>query len=362
MGHARVFAATAGIAAMAVLSFHFLEVGWLWIMLRAATGFSFAGLYLIIESWLNSATANNNRGTVMSLYSVVSLLALVAGQLLVSTDFVQSSIIVAMLFSLAIYPIALTGVDQPDVPHNVTLSFSETYQTSQVAPVNAAAAGFIMALAWSVGAVYAAEALDSTQSGREFISVLLLGGVFSLLPIGRLSDRFDRRLVMLSTSGIGAAVTAYAWYNPISYPLLLVTGFVIGATAMPLYSLAIAHANDNAEGNFLLIGGTLLVANGIGAVIAPLIYAGLTTLTPTDAPFFPLITIGFVATTIWTAFRILVHPVERRYFEPYQPVSRTTTGAVELDPRATESVISPSDRPPFACHQTAASMRPDTDS
>ena len=332
--HARVFAATAGLAVLAVLCYKFTNDLWSWIMLRALTGFSFAGLYLVIESWLNSATPNDKRGTVMSLYSVISLLALTGGQWFAALDLSTGIVLVAIALSLAIYPIALTGANQPEVPSNVSLSFSETYRVSQVAPINAGAAGFIMALAWSVGAVFAVESLNSPEVGTEFISFVLLGGVFSLLPIGRLSDRLDRRWVMFVTSAIGAIAAFYAWSNVSSYWLIMGSGFVVGATAMPLYSLAIAHANDNAQDNFLIVGGTLLVANGIGAVFAPLLYALLANYFSIEALFFALIGVGFLITSVWTVARIAVHPVERTYFEPYHPISRTTFGAVELDPRA----------------------------
>lgn len=337
--HARVFAANAGLAVLAVLCFKFTNDLWAWIVLRALTGFSFAGLYLVIESWLNSATPNERRGTVMSFYTVLSLLALTVGQWFATLDLTTGIVLVAIAFSVAIYPIALSGTSQPDVPSNVSLSFSETYNASQVAPLNAAAAGFIMALAWSVGAVFAAESLNSPHVGTTFVSFVLLGGVFSLLPIGRLSDRLDRRWVMFGTSAIGAATATYAWYTPASFTLIMGSGFVIGATAMPLYSLAIAHANDNAQDNFLIVGGTLLVANGIGAVVAPLLYAVLTAYLSIQDPFFLLISLGFFLTSLWTFARIVIHPVERNYFEPYQPVSRTTFGAVELDPRADELTV-----------------------
>ncbi len=332
--HARVFAATAGLAVFAVLCFEFTDELWAWVALRALTGFSFAGLYLVIESWLNSATPNNRRGTIMSFYSVASLLALTGGQWFATLDLSTGIVLVAMFFSLAIYPIALTGAHQPDIPNSVNLSFSETYKTSQVAPLNAAAAGFVMALAWSVGAVVAVESLNDSNVGTDFISFVLLGGVFSLLPIGRLSDHVDRRWVMFVTSAIGAAVALYAWLSSPSYTSVMGAGFVVGATAMPLYSLAIAHANDNAKDNFLIVGGTLLVANGIGAVLAPLLFAGLAAFFRIQGLFFLLIGCGFVITSLWTAWRLAVHPVERSYFEPYQPISRTTFGVVELDPRA----------------------------
>ena len=334
VGHARVFSACGGLAAIAVLAFDFTTHATAWIALRALTGFSFAGLYMVIESWLNSATPNERRGSVMSLYSLVSLFALTAGQFLAHLDLATGAVIAAMAFCLAIYPIALTGVSQPEVPKDVRLSYRLTYRASQVAPIASGISGFVMGLAWSVGAVFATATLESPAAGSDFISLLLLGGICSLIPLGRLSDRVDRRFVVLGISLVGSAAGLYAWVDQPTYNVLMITAFVIGATAMPLYSLAIAHANDNASTDFLVVGGTLLVANGIGAVSAPLVYAALTATLWSHDIFFLLVGLGFVVNTVWTAYRLAVHSVPRKYFEPYQPVSRTTLGAVELDPRA----------------------------
>ena len=334
VGHARVFSACGGLAAVAVLAFDFTTHATAWIALRALTGFSFAGLYMVIESWLNSATPNERRGSVMSLYSLVSLLALTAGQFLAHLDLATGAVISAIAFCLAIYPIALTGVAQPEVPKDVRLSYRVTYRASQVAPIASGISGFVMGLAWSVGAVFATETLESPAAGSDFISLLLLGGICSLIPLGRLSDRVDRRFVIVGISLIGSVAGLYAWIDQPTYKTLMISAFVIGATAMPLYSLAIAHANDNASTDFLVVGGTLLVANGIGAVSAPLVYAALTATLWSHDIFFLFVGLGFFLNTVWTAYRLTVHSVARKYFEPYQPVSRTTLGAVELDPRA----------------------------
>lgn len=334
VGHARVFSACGGLAAIAVLSFDFTANATVWIALRAVTGFSFAGLYMVIESWLNSATTNDRRGSVMSLYSLVSLFALSAGQFLTGLDLATGTVIAAMAFCLAIYPVALTGVTQPDVPEDVRLSYQVTYRASQVAPIASAVSGFVMGLSWSVGAVFATETLGSPSAGSDFITLFLLGGMCSLIPLGRLSDRIDRRLVLLGISLIGCATGLYAWIDQPTYNTLMITAFVIGATAMPLYSLAIAHANDNASTDFLVVGGTLLVANGVGAVVAPLLYAGLTATLWDHDIFFLFVGLGFLLNTAWTAYRLTVHTVKRKYFEPYQAIPRTTLGAVELDPRA----------------------------
>ena len=334
VGHARVFSACAGLAAIAVLTYEFSRAEGVWLAARVLTGFSFAGIYLIIESWLNGATANERRGSVMSLYSLISLIALTAGQFLANLDLTTAVTLAAMAFCLSIYPVALTRVDQPETPKDVRLSFRTTYNASQVAPVASAVSGFAMGLSWSVGAVYATQALGSQEAGTQFITCMLLGGICSLIPAGRLSDRVDRRFVIFGISLLGCLTSIYTWASPITFYWTMFAAFILGAAAMPLYSLAIAHANDNADADFIVVGGTLLVANGVGSIVGPFVYSAYAAFAPDYDTFFLLITIAFFVNAIWTATRILIHTAPREYFEPYQAVSRTTLGAVELDPRA----------------------------
>lgn len=334
VGHARVFSACGGLATIAVLLFEFTTNAPLWVSLRALTGFSFAGLYLVIESWLNSATTNDRRGMTMSLYSLISLFALMMGQLQADLDLSTGIAITAISFCLAIFPIALTETKQPETPHDLALSFRVTYRASQVAPLASGVSGFVLGLVWSVGAVFAANTIGSPAAGTDFITCLLLGGICSLMPLGRLSDRVDRRLVIFGASLLGCAVSLYAWIDQPTYTSLMFAAFVIGATGTPLYSLAIAHANDNASTDFIVVGSTLLVANGLGAISAPLLYAGLTASFWQNDVLFLLVGLGFLTNTLWTLFRLNIHDADRDYFEPYQAVSRTTLGAVELDPRA----------------------------
>lgn len=333
VGHARVFAACAGLAIVAILMVTYWPHIVAWMVVRALTGFCFAGLYLIIESWLNEQAPSESRGSILSLYGFISLAAMAAGQMLVTTDLGEGSVLVAIILALAILPIALTSTTQPEQPYDVEPAFGDAYRASQVAPVCAATSGFVMGLVWSSGAVYASSATADTTAGPAFIISMLLGGLCTQLPAGRISDIVDRRFVLLSLASAGLIASLTGIFGTSSVVQLTVIAFFLGAAALPMYSLAIAHANDNAEGQFLAIGGALLVANAAGAVAGPLMYAGLAATGLTDS-FFYIMATAFLISLVWTAQRIAVHDVEREYFEPFQAVPRTTQAAVELDPRA----------------------------
>ncbi len=339
VGHIRVFTVCVAFAIVAILTMGEWQVLAVWTLARALTGLCFAGLYMVLESWLNEQAPNESRGAVLSFYGFVCLAAMSIGQLFVfEANILDSAPLVAILFALAIVPVALTTSPQPEIPSEVTLSFKAAYRASQVGPILAGVSGFVMGLVWSNGAVYT-NAL-SADAGANFIAATLVGGMLCQLPIGKLSDLIDRRWVLLGLCLV-ACVAIAAWtFLPFSNRLLYGIGFILGGTAMPMYSLAIAHANDNADGKFLLISSAMLVANGLGSTVGPLLYAGLNLSGLSDV-YFPVIGIVFFLGALWTAFRLTVHETDREHFEPFQAVSKTTLGAADLDPRSEDDASNP---------------------
>ena len=334
VGHIRVFAVCSSLAIVAVLALEKWQLLAVWTLVRALTGASFAGLYLVLESWLNEESPNESRGFVLSLYGFVSLAAMSLGQLLVlDAEIDDGASLVAIAFGLAILPVALTTSPQPQVPSEFKLSLKAAYRASQVGVILAAVSGVVMGLVWSTGAVYV-NSLDS-DAGANFIAATLLGGMCCQLPVGRLSDQIDRRWVLLGL-GVLAVFTIAVWVLlPVSTGSLYALGFVLGGTAMPMYSLAIAHANDNAEGKFLVISGAMLVSNGLGSTVGPLLYAGLNVAGCSDV-YFMIIGAVYLLGICWTIFRLSVHEAPGDFYEPFQPMTKTTLGAADLDPRSDE--------------------------
>lgn len=340
VGHVRVFAACSGLAIIAILMTAKWQHVAVWSLCRAVTGLSFAGLYMIFESWLNEQSPNEMRGSVLSFYGFLSLAAMAIGQLLLfDIQIEDGSTLIAILLALAIIPVALTTSPQPQIPTEVSLSFAAAYRASQVGPVMAAVSGFVMGLVWSNGAVYVSNLSSSVDAGANFILFTLVGGLVVQLPAGRLSDHHDRRWVLLGLSIIGCVCIAFAQVlGPLTELGLNSLAFALGGTAMPMYSLAIAHANDNAEGKFLVIASAMLVANGLGLTIGPLVYAGLNQAGYIDI-YFVIIGIVYALGALWIILRLSVHESLGEHYEPYQNVPKTTLGAADLDPRVSDDEL-----------------------
>ena len=335
VGHIRAFTVFVAVATMALLAAGLVDRYPMWLVLRFATGWALAGFYTTIESWLNDGVDNSRRGTVLALYTMISLAAMVAGQFVIQADvFTLTELfpLGAFLLVTATLPIALTSRPQPATPASVHFSWKTVFGASQVGVVTSGISGFVMGLLWSVGAVYASELAGSVEVGARFIAIVIFGGLVFQFPIGRLSDAHDRRWIILWLGGLGF-LGANLWIvHPLTGPWLYVAGFLCGAAAMPMYSVSIAHANDNAKGDFLQIASGMLMANAIGAVMGPLLFAGVK-LTGLPQVLMLLMALAFAAGMAWTALRLRTHQVDRAHFEPYQPLPKTTAEAAVLDPR-----------------------------
>jgi MFS family permease len=273
-GHIRAFAATVAVAAAVAVGYALAPDPMAWTLMRLITGFCLAGFYLVIESWLNDGATNQNRGLVMSAYVVVNFAALTVGQMLVTLYPIGEGggfMIAAMLTSLAIVPVALTRSAQP-AP--VTIVSFRPWQLYQAAPV-ALVASFMVGIAngafWGLAPLSAAGSGLDVQGVALFMSIAVAAGALAQWPLGRLSDRIDRRLVLLALL-IGAALTGIAlWLVAASTATLLAFGFLFGAMTLPCYSLAAAHGYDKTPASDMVaMAATILLANALGSVIGPL--------------------------------------------------------------------------------------------
>jgi MFS family permease len=198
----------------------------------------------------------------------------------------------------------------------------------------------VAGLLWSIGVVYAAEAFADPAAGARFIAAVLLGGLVFQFPMGRLSDRIDRRWIILLLGGTGTAASVLWLTGTLSGSDLYLVGFLCGGAAMPMYAISIAHANDNAEGQFLPIASGMLMANAIGAVVGPIGY-GLAQWLRLEDGLLGMIAGAFLLSVLWTLLRLRSHPVAREHFEPYQPLPKTTPEVLSMDPRTDEAEIDP---------------------
>ena len=282
VGHIRAFVALGAIASTAPL-LHLLVVDPIaWVVARALTGFCFAGLFIVVESWLNSAATDETRGQILSVYAMTGLLAGIVGQLLLpATDPAgfRPFCIVAIIIAFALVPIALTRAVAPTHEGGgARISLRGLYRQSPFGLVAASLCGVTTSAFFTLGPIFAQRRGLDTGGVAAFMASGTLGGFLMAWPVGWLSDRFDRRFVI-----IGAALTATATLFTMmafvpdepSRWLLYLCVAIFGGTIVPIYSVVMAHVNDAVgEGEFVAASGGLLIMQGAGAVAGPLL-AGL---------------------------------------------------------------------------------------
>jgi len=274
-GHIRAFAALVALAVTVSLAYGLATNAYVWVGLRLINGFCLAGIYLVIESWLNSRTTNATRGLVMSAYVMVNFGAFTVGQVLVTLYPIEqagSFMIAAILGSLAIIPVALTRSAQPAPITIVRFHPIKLYRTAPVGLVASFMIGVANGAFWGLGPISASGSGLDVSHVALFMSAATLAGALSQWPVGRLSDRVDRRLVLFALL-IGASITGITlWLSAASGTALLVFGLVFGALTLPTYSLAAAHAYDKTPASETVpTAATVLLANALGAVLGPLL-------------------------------------------------------------------------------------------
>lgn len=276
VGHIRVFAALTSLASVTILVQSLLVTPFAWALLRAASGFCFAGIYVVAESWLNDRATNANRGVALATYMLVLYVGLGGGQFLLNVGDAAGPtlfILVAVLISLAVVPMTLSVQRAPefDIPRKIGVR--ELYAASPMGVVGVTASGMITGALFSMGAVYARLSGFDAHDIGSFMGVSILAAVLTQLPIGRWSDRVDRRSVLIvvcllaAAFGVAAALTA-----PASRLLLFVLAACFGGIALTLYSLSLSHINDHLEpGQMVSASSVVLLMNGAGAVAGPLL-------------------------------------------------------------------------------------------
>lgn len=278
-GHIRAFTALVALAVTVALAYVLAPNPYAWVVLRLINGFCLAGIYLVIESWLNDRASNDTRGMVMSAYVMVNFGAFTVGQLLVTLYPIGeagSFMIAAILASLAIIPVALTRSAQPAPITIVRFRPAQLYRAAPVGLVASLMVGVSNGAFWGLGPVSAAgSGMDVVQIAM-FMSAATLAGAIAQWPVGRLSDRMDRRLVLIALLIGSAATGLLLWLLAASGTLLLIFGLLFGAMALPCYSLAAAHAYDKTSTSEMVpTAATILLANALGAVIGPLLAAAV---------------------------------------------------------------------------------------
>ncbi|NVK57257.1 MAG: MFS transporter [Alteromonadaceae bacterium] len=343
VGHIRGFAVLACAYLVFTLLFAWLQSFMLWILMRFALGAAVSGLYMIIESWLNERADASNRGTIFSFYSMLNLLMITLAQQLLTLGDVSYQLlfsIAAVCVALSIVPVSLTLSLAPAAVSNVKISFRKVWLHSHIAMIGAVIMGLVTGAFWSLGPVYAADSGFTNTQLAMFMSATVLGGACFQIPIGRFSDRYDRRIILMYNAVSGAlislaiVVTSY-WSGFAGWPAA-VMAFLWGGTCMTSYAICLAHVNDNATAkDFLPIGSGMLITYGISSAVGGPLAAGLMSVVGARGLYaymtFFLITFAVI---VMVRRRTHVLPDTTDEHQTFQPsAGMTTPMALEIDPR-----------------------------
>jgi MFS family permease len=339
VGHIRAFAAFASVLSASALLYPLVAHPLPWAALRLAEGFCMAGVFICVESWLNDRADLATRGKILAVYMMCLYLGQAAGQFLLGLDDGPGGsrvfILVSVLLSLAVLPVALTRMTPPPLPEVVALSARALYTASPLGVVGTVASGLILGSVYALGPVFARQAGGLDAAGAAlFMSVLILGGVSLQWPLGRLSDTFDRRRVIVGTLG---ALTAAGLAVPLATAqgetTMLAAAALFGGFAFALYPLCVAHTNDHlAREERIAASGGLVLAYSLGATAGPL--AGSAAMSFLDAAglFAFAVCVGAAgfAFGLWRMRARGPVPAERQ--GRFQPLPRTTPAATPLTP------------------------------
>lgn len=338
-GHIRAFAAMASIASTTAIVHAMIVDPWVWGLLRLATGVCVVGLYLVIESWLNTVAPNQYRGRIFSAYVALTLVAMGLGQFLVLAGDVLGFVplgLVSILLSLALVPVALTRTREPRAVQAPRLGLRHLYAVSGIATVGSFASGMLNGAFFGLGAVFAQRMGLSEPGIAAFVAATIFGGALLQWPLGIWSDRHDRRRVLLAACA-GATVLALAarLVAGMSPALLVVVAFFYGGLVFSLYGLSVALVNDRLRpGQVLEATSGLLLLHGLGAAIGPtLAGAVMSALAPGSLlVYFALVLGSLLAFGLWRGPELEV-PAEK---SPFVPMASSSHAVLALDPRAEE--------------------------
>jgi len=343
-GHIRAFAAFSATAAIIALVNALIVSPAAWMFLRGCSGFAMAGGMMVVESWLNERSTNETRGSIFSIYMSVNFISITGGQLLVATDDPANDtlfMLASILFCLAVLPTALSTAATPKPLTRVRLNITQLYRFSPVAVVSAILIGVINGAFGTLAPVFGSQSGLPALLIAIMMGLTIMGGAITQIPIGRLSDRTDRRYV-LAAGAIGACFTGVVIFTlrPSDPVQILLLTALYGALTYPLYSLTVAHANDfAASGDFVAISGGMLLLYGIGTMFGP------ASASIAMAQFGPA---GLFSVTASAHFIMAGHAIyrtmrrrpvpenERETFAAFPAQKALTPETAALDPRADE--------------------------
>ena len=343
VGHVRTFAALASIASISILV-HSLHISFLgWFIMRFISGMCFVGLYTVAESWVNDLSDNEHRGQALSVYMIVSMAGSAFGQLFLNIADPETAtlfMIVSVLISISLVPILIVVSKQPDFSVAKFFTVKELYKASPLGVVTSIMTGLAHGTLWGIGSIYGLKNGLSIEQVSIFMFTFVIGGAINQYLVGYLSDKYDRRTIIVIVAFLASIFSVLAVLIGSSFIALIIITFIFGGLTVPLYALAIAHTNDFLEKDEMVAASAgIQLAAGIGLTIGPII-GGLS--------------IDFIGASGFWIFLFLIHALLgvfglfRMQIREAVPLdeqgstvlvsSRTTATMMELYPDAEESI------------------------
>lgn len=325
VGHIRAYAAFAGMVVGATAAMP-LFVGPLpWLILRVVIGFGCSGLFIATESWLNAKAEPSERGRVFSIYMFGTFVALALGQLLIGHAKVETAEpfnAIAVLFAVALVMVSTTRAEPPRPTASTSLSFGQLFRAAPIAVTGCMVSGLVSASFYSLVPAWMQDEAIARETIATFMLFAVLGGLAFQVPVGRLSDQFDRRIV-LSILSLGLAVTAVALVNlPRSRPIILSAAVLLGGFMSTLYPVCVADAHDQLPADQVVaVSGRLILVSGLGSILGPLIGTSLKAHFSIDGVFYLMAVVGILLALLAVARRLVTAPSthQERTFEILTP-------------------------------------------
>ena len=340
-GHIRAFAGFAALVCVTVLAHPlWIDVG-PWIALRLVCGFCLAGLFAVMESWLNDSSTNATRGRVLSIYLMTNYIAMTAGQLLVNVwEFWQLEpyMVGGLIVALSLVPVVMTRERAPDISRIEALTLTALLRISPLAVVGTFCSGLLMGGFYGMGAVYGQLVQFDVLGISVFLSALVVGGFLLQFPIGKLSDVLDRRSVMAVSVAVAAALSTLGIFLPgLTRELWLfaLLAALCGGPFSVVYPLSTGQAFDYLpKERYVAASGGLLLSYALGATLGPLLCSFF--MAQLGAPaFFGYFAVVCGALLLFTLYRMRMRtPLPAREQEVFKNVPAMSPVAAELDPRA----------------------------
>ena len=359
VGHIRVFAAFASMASLSSLIHVVLVDPYVWILARFLTGFSMIGIFIIVESWLNDRANNKTRGKVLSLYMLITYVGMALGNLLLNVSdpkYYEPFILISLLFSVALIPILLTKRKPPKFRKNSSIKIKELFKISPFGTVSMFCTGFIFAPIFSLLSVYSVTMkLGVFETSLLLVGVMLAGALFQW-PIGSLSDKYDRRKIVIGSSlaaiifslsaifasGAGNSLPNLFIESTVSFNYfstamdktkLFIFIILLSGVTLPLFSLNLALVNDYIpKEKFVAAGSGLNIIFGLGAMAGPIMCSILMHFLGPNG-FFVHLLIFLIVIIIFGFYGLGQREIENNPESTFTPLPTTITPlGIELDP------------------------------